>query len=378
MVLKRGAVGFFLLLTFLLFLHGPGLAQLNNVSVTGVSLDTGAVTLEVGDSINVNATVHPDDASDKNVWWHSSSDEVVEVVGSGLSVELAARSKGEAVVTVITVDGEHRASCRVEVIVPVRTVGIKQESVTIAPNDTLELEAQVIPREANEQGIIWESSNPGVASVTEEGLVRAKNKGDTRIIARSVEDQRINTYITITVSDQVAPVDTDETPVVEAPVEDEPVAEGWPLLYYILGGVAVLVLIAVGLFLVLNRGQKGQKAQVPPDEKSKEAKDKPVLVGLKGAYAGQRIEFSSGKVTIGRDSSLARVVYPADSSMISRQHCTVYYDQEQQQFTLVDTSSNGTFLENGEKLGQNNKHNLQPGDTFSLTESEETFTVELE
>ncbi|MBN2658992.1 MAG: discoidin domain-containing protein [Spirochaetales bacterium] len=81
------------------------------VSVTGVSLGTSAVSMKVGDTLQLAATVAPTDATVPDVEW-SSGDSAVATVADGL---ITAVSTGSAVITVSTTDGAFSAACTVSV-----------------------------------------------------------------------------------------------------------------------------------------------------------------------------------------------------------------------------------------------------------------------
>ena len=79
--------------------------------VTSVSLDKTEITLTIGGSAILTATVEPEDATDPSVTW-SSDNEDVALVEDG---SVTAVGAGSATVTVKTVDGGLTASCKVTV-----------------------------------------------------------------------------------------------------------------------------------------------------------------------------------------------------------------------------------------------------------------------
>lgn len=81
------------------------------VSVTGVSLDKTTLTLNIGESATLNATVAPSDATNKKVTW-TSDKESVATVSDGKVTAVAA---GECQITVTTEDGSKTATCAVTV-----------------------------------------------------------------------------------------------------------------------------------------------------------------------------------------------------------------------------------------------------------------------
>ena len=83
----------------------------DDVSVTGVSLDKESAELEVGGTLALTKTIEPANATNQNVSW-SSSAENVATVANGTVTAVAA---GSAVITVKTEDGEKTASCTITV-----------------------------------------------------------------------------------------------------------------------------------------------------------------------------------------------------------------------------------------------------------------------
>ena len=83
------------------------------VSVTGVSLDKTELSLTVGDTETLTATVAPDNATDKTVTWTSSNSTVATVDQNGVVTAVA---RGTAVITATAADGSGAsASCTVTV-----------------------------------------------------------------------------------------------------------------------------------------------------------------------------------------------------------------------------------------------------------------------
>ena len=86
------------------------------VRVTGVSLNESSLTLDVGGSQALTATVKPENAQNKDVRWASDNENAVTVSDDGLVTALAA---GTANITVTTADGGFSAVCTVTVNAPV-------------------------------------------------------------------------------------------------------------------------------------------------------------------------------------------------------------------------------------------------------------------
>lgn len=138
------------------------------VPTGSVNLDKTALSLAVGETVQLTATVKPDDATDKNVAW-TSSDESVAKVDNG---KVTAIKAGNATVTAQC--GGKTAKCIVTVIVPVKSITLDKSSLTMAVGETSVLTATVKPDNATDKTISWSSSDPSVVKVDNGKLTALK------------------------------------------------------------------------------------------------------------------------------------------------------------------------------------------------------------
>jgi len=89
-----------------------GTEALPPVLVTGVTLDPGSASLEVGQTTQLTETVNPANADDKSVSWSSDNTSVATVDANGLVTAVAA---GSATITVTTTDGSFTATASISV-----------------------------------------------------------------------------------------------------------------------------------------------------------------------------------------------------------------------------------------------------------------------
>ena len=66
-------------------------------------------------------------------------------------------------------------------VIDVTGVDITEEDQSIKVEETLQLTVVVTPEDADNKAITWESDNPDVATVSEDGLVTALSKGVANI-----------------------------------------------------------------------------------------------------------------------------------------------------------------------------------------------------
>ena len=103
------------------------------VAVTGVSLNKTSLTLTVGSSETLSASVSPDNATDKTVTWTTNKSSVATVSDG----KVTAVAEGSATITVTTNDGNKTATCTVTVTPkPKYTVTLNAGSGTCAASVT--------------------------------------------------------------------------------------------------------------------------------------------------------------------------------------------------------------------------------------------------
>ena len=155
--------------------------------VTGVNLDRASITMMVGGTEPLTATVLPSNATNINVTWSSSDESIATVDAYGV---VTAVSAGTALITVTTVDGGFVASCIVTVTaqpISVTGVSLNKPSATIIVGRTEPLTATVYPANATNRGVTWSSSNPSVATVDAYGVVTAVSAGTALITVTTVD-----------------------------------------------------------------------------------------------------------------------------------------------------------------------------------------------
>lgn len=86
-----------------------------DISITGVQLDKASLSLVVGCSANLMATIIPEDAPNKAVAWSSDNTSVANVDNNG---QVIARHAGIATITASSVDG-YNAHCLLTVVDPI-------------------------------------------------------------------------------------------------------------------------------------------------------------------------------------------------------------------------------------------------------------------
>ena len=114
------------------------------VRVSQITLNTNALTLEVGESEKLTATVSPFNADNPTILWASDNASIAKVSGGTVT----AVAPGTARITAKADDGGISDECVVTVPVPfvfVSGVTLDQTSVTMKETEWLQLHATVSP-----------------------------------------------------------------------------------------------------------------------------------------------------------------------------------------------------------------------------------------
>lgn len=141
------------------------------IRVTGISLDKDTMSLDIGSSDTLAATVTPQDADNKNVTWQSSKPAVATVTDG----VVRGISAGTANIIVTSQDGSFTAECVVTVS---SNVALKIDHKTVV----LQSIGDSRTVQANVDGITWATLDSAVATVAN-GEVTATGLGTTIVTA---------------------------------------------------------------------------------------------------------------------------------------------------------------------------------------------------
>lgn len=161
-----------------------------SVNTESITLDKTTLSLAVGESATLTATVKPDDATDKAVTW-SSSDESVVKVDNG---EVTAVKSGKATVTAKS--GGKTAECVVTVTVPVSSITLDKTTLSLAIGESATLIATVKPDDATDKTVVWSSSDESIAKV-DNGKVMALKIGFA-IVTATAANFSVSCNVTVT------------------------------------------------------------------------------------------------------------------------------------------------------------------------------------
>ncbi len=173
------------------------------IPVTGITINETDVTLNIGEEITVEAGISPSDATNQNIVWSSSNENIIAVNPDTGAVTAIAQGEADLIVTLVS-NEMILDSIKVIVsktIISVTEITINQADVTLNIGEEMTVEAEVSPSDATNRNIVWSSSNEEIAYVNDLGEVIALSVGNT-IINVKTEDGNLEDSITVSVKEE--------------------------------------------------------------------------------------------------------------------------------------------------------------------------------
>ena len=177
--------------------------------VSGISADKSQLELTVGETESgIKVTVNPDRANDKAFTATSSDGSIAEVtIGQDGTISIHALKSGQAQITLKSKDQGKETVIKVNVTdpIPVSEVVISRKSITIIEGKSDTLTAKAMPANAQDKGLVWESSDESVVKVVD-GRISAIKPGTATIIVSSISNSGASASCTVTVNPAPVPV----------------------------------------------------------------------------------------------------------------------------------------------------------------------------
>ena len=187
----------------------PQPVPVSSVSISGSGVSDGKLSLKLGASVQLTATVTPSNATDKTVSWTSSNSSVAKVSDG----KITAVKAGTA--TIAATAGGKTASVVVAVAdnpVPVESVsvsgdGVSDGKLSLKSGASAQLTATVKPDNATDRKVTWTSSDSSVANVMGTGVVTAGSKAGKATVTATAGGVSASVEVTVEAQDPYAELD---------------------------------------------------------------------------------------------------------------------------------------------------------------------------
>ena len=192
--------------------------EIENVMATGITISpSGAISIEVGKTATLTATLTPSNATNPNISWSSLQTNIATVNPQGI---VTGRNAGTATIHAMAADGSGTSSTKSVTVTNPPPAEVKATSITISPSGTIFIEsgktttltATVSPTNATNMSVTWSSLHESIATVNSQGIVTGRSAGTATIHAMAADGSGITATKSVTITQ---PVSAQTTRVVE-------------------------------------------------------------------------------------------------------------------------------------------------------------------
>lgn len=207
------------------------------VSPTGLTLNPSTLSIDIGGAKQIVPTILPSNATNKNVTWVSSNVAVATVNSSGL---VKGVSTGAVTITATTAKGNFTSTTMVTVSSAFAVTGVKLDStaVNVLVGNSKKLVAFILPQNATNKNLIWNTSDASVATVNQNGLITSITPGQATIKVMAVDG---NFEATCSVTSKAIITATDESGIMNFQAYPNPVTDGKVCISGVNGPVSVKI-----------------------------------------------------------------------------------------------------------------------------------------
>lgn len=215
-ILLRYSLGMILALSFLLVkmkfgwdpikeLASRGSSYTNNTSILidSIIIKEDSMEIMVNDTRRLMAQIMPANAENQKLYWHSNDTTVAYVDSTGL---VTATSKGgRCIISVNATDCSNKSDSVIIKVgkpvilkpvtdVKVETINIlnSKGEISLKLGSVYKVDFEVLPKNASNKLLKWKSDNNSVATVDDDGTIRAKGTGDCVISVTSTDGSNIS------------------------------------------------------------------------------------------------------------------------------------------------------------------------------------------
>ena len=282
--------------------------------VTRIAVTASEKNAAVGGTVTLTASYVPEDASIRRVKWISSNEKVATVDENGTVTGLA---RGNARISAVAEDGSNiRANINIQVIQNPETVQLDKAEVTVDVGRTGTLKATVLPKTANDKGVVWTSSDESIATVNASGRITGVKLGECEITCTSRANGEALAKATVHVQQPVKKVTFGEAPTVyvnetgKLTWNTEPADATNPALTFRSANEKVLTVSEDGTVTGVKAGEATVTAMTT-DGSNRQAR---IKVRVYQHVTGVHMKRKTAYIDLGATSSAGAILEPANAT----------------------------------------------------------------
>ena len=185
--------------------------------VESISISQKSAELKPNEMLNLNCTVIPENATNKAITWTSDNTSIAVVrTNSDGSATVLAVAPGIANITATTNDGTNLSdTCVVKVLKLAESITLNKTTSAINTGEIIDLNATVLPDDADYKNVTWATSDETLATVKDNGngtaTISAINPGVVTITATTADGSNLSASCEITITKLAESITLDKT-----------------------------------------------------------------------------------------------------------------------------------------------------------------------
>lgn len=170
-------------------------------SVKSITLNETSLNLEPNQTIQLVPAILPEDAFDSSLIWTSSNPTVASVDANGI---ITSYTKGDAIISASSNDGSNiTAQCAVHVDLLAKEIILSEKEIGLEPGESKTLKVTIKPDNAFVKDVIWLSDAKEIATIDQNGNIKANKIGVANITAQTVDGSNLTANCKVTVAELV-------------------------------------------------------------------------------------------------------------------------------------------------------------------------------
>ena len=157
-----------------------------------------------GEIKKIGVQILPEEAKEEKIEYKSSNENVAKIDSEG---NIYAITSGKSTITVKAVENDVKANIDIEVYSKVTGIELNIEKITLQQGEKYKIISTILPEDASNKEIKYESENQNIAICDEIGTITGINKGKTKINISSKENEVIKKQVEVNVIEKISEQD---------------------------------------------------------------------------------------------------------------------------------------------------------------------------